>query len=530
MKAVTLRWWIAAGLAGTVLVPAVVWLAVAPVEPAGKSGGSTAVKLRLSVVEERGTVAAEIAESYAGRVETLSRGSIGVETTYWPTRFDRGTPAERIERAAVRAAREGEADLAIVPTHFLDDAGVTSLRALHAPFLVSSPALAAHVTTGDIAARAQAGLGAIGLTGLGLVPEGLYRPFGYLKAFVSPADFAGVTVRAPATRPMGAILRSLGARPVRMDVAGTNTAVLGGFAATPASPRLANDVFPRDAYTTADIALFPKIDAIVASRGTLERLTAGQRAVLRRAAADVRVERLALGEQRAALGFCAAGGTVVAAPPRALRELRRHTAPLIVALERDPTTKALIAAIRSTEREDASAPTCDPTSAIAVVVREDHLHPAVRRKMYVPPGSYRRVFSAAELRAAGADEIEAETNRGVITLTFYATKFDSSFVIEWPRSERRPPCRGRNVLVSRRVVFHWNPATPCSGFVAFEWRLDGTDLVIAGLDPRDDPGWMAAFVGTWKRVDCRPWTAIYVGRLAEREEERRKTIANGFCS
>ena len=518
-------------LAAVFLAPAVVWLALAQNAPAGKSGGTSAATLGLAVVEERGTVASEIAESYARRVESLSRGSIQVTTSYWPARFEPGTPARQIERAAVRAARTDEVELAIVPAHTLDGAGAISLRALHAPFLVSSAALAARVTTGPIAAAAQAGLGELGLVGLGLVPEGLYRPFGYLKPLVAPADFEGVTIRAPASRPMRDVLRSLGARSVDIDEAGTSTAVHSGFVVSPESFRRANDAFPQDAYTTAAVALFPKIDVIVASPAAVKRLTARQRAVLRRAAADLRREQVAASERQAALAFCAAGGTIVAAPHGALRVLRRHTAPLRAALQRDATTKALIAAVQRLDvRESTSAPTCDPAAAADSFMRGDNLHPNVRAKLYVPVGSYRRAFSSAELRAAGADDTEAETNSGLVTLTFYATGFDTSFVLEWPRSERRPPCRGRNDLVARRVRLVWNPATPCSGFVAFAWKLDGADLVITALDPRSDRGWTAALVGTWMRVDCKPVGRIYDGRWFAAEEERLKALPNGFCN
>ena len=83
-----------------------------------------------------------------------------------------------------------------------------------------------------------------------------------------------------------------------------------------------------------------------------------------------------------------------------------------------------------------------------------------------------------------------------------------------------PPCRGRNDLIARRVRLVWNPATPCSGFVAFAWEHDRADLVITGLDPRSDRGWTAAFVGTWKRVDCTPATPIHDGPWFGAEEER----------
>jgi hypothetical protein len=75
----------------------------------------------------------------------------------------------------------------------------------------------------------------------------------------------------------------------------------------------------------------------------------------------------------------------------------------------------------------------------------------------------------------------------------------------------------------------WNPATPCSGYLAFRWKLDGADLAITELDPLTDRGWTAAFVGTWKRVDCTPTGRIRAEPGAI-EEERRKALPHGFCN
>ena len=65
----------------------------------------------------------------------------------------------------------------------------------------------------------------------------------------------------------------------------------------------------------------------------------------------------------------------------------------------------------------------------------------------------------------------------------------------------------RAALENRLVVLHWNPATPCTGYVAFSWKREGPDLVIAALAPRTDAGWLEeAYPGVWKAVDCTPWT------------------------
>ena len=200
---------------------------------------------------------------------------------------------------------------------------MTTFRPLQAPLLITSAAQAARVTTGALADRLQAGLTGLGLTGLGLVPEGLERPFGFLKPLISPADFAAVTIRADSSRATRDVLRTLGARPVGLDVAGSDTSVYSGFVNDAASLPSADDDFPQAAHTVGNIALFPKVDVLVASTGAFGRLRPEQQAVLRRAAAEAAC-RFDPGGGRARRGaaFCRAGGTIVAATPSEVRALR----------------------------------------------------------------------------------------------------------------------------------------------------------------------------------------------------------------
>jgi hypothetical protein len=61
----------------------------------------------------------------------------------------------------------------MIPARAWDTEGVTSLRALHAPFLVTSDELVAEIVDGELADELLAGLEDVGVTGLALLPEGL---------------------------------------------------------------------------------------------------------------------------------------------------------------------------------------------------------------------------------------------------------------------------------------------------------------------------------------------------------------------
>ena len=477
--------------------------------PVGKSGGSPPTALKLVVVERQDTPAARIAERFARRVEADSNGSMGIEIVYWPTRFRAATPGRRIAASAIRAVRSNATELGLFPSHALQAQGATTFQALEAPFLISSASGAARATTGSIAVRLQAGLPRISLAGLALVPEGLYRPFGYLKPLLTPADFAGVTIRADRDGATSNLLRMLGAHPVDAGLDSGDTAVHSGFVSGAESATTADDVFPQSAYTTGNIALFPKVDVLVASKRAFGRLRGSQREILREAAAVARAEAIAAGGESGLAAYCRDGGTIVRAPASALRALQAKAAPLLARMRRDPETSSVLAAI---ERLGLGPATTDASCAStearppAGPVYGDFGN--VERDALLPPaGSFRRAFTDAELQAAGADEATVARNRGVTALTLHGPGHALRFVVEWPGSSR-PSCRGSVELTASRLAeLHWNPATPCSGYVAFAWRSDGHDLVIEKLGARTEPRWIKElYPGTWKRVDCEVFT------------------------
>ena len=472
--------------------------------PPGKSGGTAGVVMRLAVLEYPGKPAAQIAERYAQQVEDLSNGSIRVTIAYWPTRFERTTPSSRVEARAIRAVRAGEPELGLIPSHAFEAQGVTTFRSMQAPLVITSAAHAARVTMGALADRLQTGLTALGLTGLGLVPEGLQRPFGFLKPLISPADFAAVTIRADSSQATRDVLRILGARPVGLGVAGSDTSVYSGFVNDAVSLPNADDDFPQAAHTVGNIALFPKVDVLVASTGAFGHLRPEQQAVLRRAAVEARAASIpAAGESTAAAAFCRAGGTVVAATPSEVRALRTKVAPLLDAMRRDPATSATIASIERLEVSGTPVRPCGPTEPSGASAGDGYPNP-VRNALLPPVGSYRRTFTAAQLRAAGADDADVRSNLGVTTLTFGGPRYRLVVAIEWRSPTDRPRCRGLVDLVQRRAKLRWNPATPCTEYIAFSWKRDGRDLEIVALDPRTERGWTKAFLGTWKLVDCTP--------------------------
>jgi TRAP-type C4-dicarboxylate transport system substrate-binding protein len=494
-------------VAALATIAAAVWslhAALGGSDPGGKSGARPTVELDLAVVEYPGSAAERIARRLAKRVDTLSHQSMSVTIASWPTRFRPTTPTRRVGADALRAVRSDDVQIGLIPSHAFEAHGVTSLRALQAPFVLTTWRLAARATTGAVADRLTSGLDAISLTPLGLIPEGLERPFGFLKPLLTPADFRGVAIKADSSRATHELLRALGARPVEPNSGSTHTALYSGFADDADSLPSATDDFPRDSYTATGLVLFPRVDVVVVSSGALGRLTSGERSILRRAVADVRNETIAAADRAEGRAFCADGGTIVTAPASAVHALRAKTAALLDAFRRDPAGRMLVAAARSAKSQPAAV-ACAPVAVAPAPSDTYHVTHDERVALVPPIGTFRRVISHAQLRRAAADEADARRNAGVTTLTFYGEALWPRFVVEWPGGTR-PLCRGRVAFEPGRIVLQWNPNTPCSGHVAFSWTRTGRgDLTLASFDSQTAPAWLKrTYAGTWKRVDCAP--------------------------
>ena len=86
-----------------------------------------------------------------------------------------------------------DVDLAVVPVRTWSDAGVTSLQALQAPFLIDNDALLTAVTGDDALVQPLLdGMQEQGLVGLAVWPEGLRHPLAFEQngaPLLSPDDF-----------------------------------------------------------------------------------------------------------------------------------------------------------------------------------------------------------------------------------------------------------------------------------------------------------------------------------------------------
>jgi hypothetical protein len=239
---------------------------------------------------------------------------------------------------------DGRLDLAMVPSRAWDDLGVTSLRALTAPFLVTTDTLTRTVVADPaLTKQLTSGLPAVGATALGLYPEGLRHPFGITRPLLGVGDYRGGVIRVSWSRTANAMFEALGARTV--DEEPGNTAMAGGESSYRLSPA---------GVATGNVVFFPKVNVLAARTALRDRVGADRWAVLQSAAnaTGTWVATTLPTDQQAAQTFCAEAGKIVAATPAQLDTLIAATQPVISSLRQDPTTAALIDAITALKPND----------------------------------------------------------------------------------------------------------------------------------------------------------------------------------
>jgi TRAP-type C4-dicarboxylate transport system substrate-binding protein len=183
-------------------------------DDASKAGGSVPpLTLRLGTPDPAGRASDPSIREFARQVEERSGGELRIEID-WGDQF--GNIPEWDQRVA-RKVVDGELDMGLIPARAWDTEGVTTLRALQAPFLVTADSLLREITRGPLADEMLAGLDEAGVVGLALVPEALRHPVGFDRPLASPADFRGAALRVPVSETSYALFRSLGAVPRDLD-------------------------------------------------------------------------------------------------------------------------------------------------------------------------------------------------------------------------------------------------------------------------------------------------------------------------
>jgi C4-dicarboxylate-binding protein DctP len=437
-----------------------------------KAGGSGApVTLRIGISDPHGYPGSDAIEDFAQRVSTLSEGKIRIRPVWQAA----GASVTQVDQRVARLVVSGDLDLGMIPARTWDTEGVTTLRALQAPFLISTDEMLDAIVTSDLRGDLLGDLEDVGIEGLALIPEQLRHPVGFGRELRSPADFAGIGIRAPLSNTTYALLRSLGARPADLTFEQAVAAVQAGNVSGAESSFLHLGALPARGTITANVVFFPKINTLVANAERFDELTAEQQEILREAAEQTlrHVVDTRTREVDAARPACRAGAELITATAADVAALRRAAAPVYAELERDPTTKELIAAIR--ELTPASAPASAASCGRGGAAPAPSAAGVGRAQPTIPEGAYRAEITFDEMVARGVDRAAASTNSGIMTLTLDDGR--------WRHNTRglQPDCTGRFSYSGKRVIFLADAIPECGtarGQVLFSavWSLDDGSL------------------------------------------------------
>jgi TRAP-type C4-dicarboxylate transport system substrate-binding protein len=420
---------------------------------------SQPVTLRIGTDDEPGRPAADQIEEFARQVEERSDGQVHVEPVWHAGGED---PQPDWDQVVGRMVANRELDMGMIPARAWDTEGVTSLRALHAPFLVTSNALVERIVTDEVATEMLTGLDTIGITGLALLPEGLRHVFSFDDPMLSAPAFEGATIRAPHSDTTYALFKALGAT-VEDQFDDEVTAAESSFA-------LAGSM-PDPGIATGNVTLFPKINSLVINTEVLDGLSDEQQEILHDAAGATRDWALANTPDDVELAgvYCANGGRVVVATEADLASLQQAAEPVYEELARDDGTKALIDRIRLLKEGVPPDPPIAPCGAPAGDEAASATTEPATQAAEFPEGVYRMEITAEFLTDAGVDRSTAFNHAGTWTLTFK----DGKFVGDCPGSTYS--------VEDGRVTIQLGSEGDCgtaTGQVLFSagWTLDGDQL------------------------------------------------------
>jgi TRAP-type C4-dicarboxylate transport system substrate-binding protein len=435
------------------------------------------VTLRIGTDDEPGKPAADQIEEFARRVSELSGGEIRIKPV-WHAAGDGPDWDQRVARMVTG----GELDMGLIPSRSWDTEGVKSLRALNAPFLVTSDELLAEVISSDLAGDLMSGLGEANVVGIALFPEGLRHSFGFEKPLVGPDDYAGQTIRSATSATTAAVFEALGAS-VNDEEADPKV-----HAAMESSYKL-----DPGGTATGNVTFFPKVNSLVIGSEAYEDLDEDQRELLARAAAQTRDWAIQSGpsDAEAARSFCRKGGAVVNASEADVAALEDATAPVYADLERDQLTKELIAAIREMKQSTT-------VSAGAPVACGGKAKAGGGPGADAVDGVYRFRTTDKELRDNGAtDPTEIDQWHGVYTITLsggdYCWKQKAANYIE-----NAEECDTYEVDGDRMVLRI--PAGPPD---IYRWKKAANgdlSFTVLSAAPDDLPYVRAWTAGGWQRI------------------------------
>jgi hypothetical protein len=368
----------------SVLIPVLAATALAGcgAEASDRAGGSRPAEAKVLVMANANFDLAELA-AFDTAVRRVSGGRLRIE---WRNEYARGRSGNA-ELAVMRDVRAGKADLGWAGSRAFDLAGDPDFDPLHAPLLIGTYEDEVRVVGDALVEPMLAGLGKLGLRGIGVLPGPLRRPLGR-RALRGPEDWEGAVIASSGGRQIDASLRALGASVRYDDPSMTErTAGLDGIE-THVAAIPGNHYHRTLRHLTGNVVLWPRPLVLFAGPD----VSGADLAVLRRAARAAIPGAAALAramEGDARQELCRNGIAVATATPAQVAGLRAAFRPVLENLEGDAAAREAVDRIG--ELAGGHAP-----DAVACPAA-----PAPARTAPIPAGLYRTRVTRADAAERG---------------------------------------------------------------------------------------------------------------------------------
>ena len=278
-------------------------------------------------------------QPFIDRVSAVSQGALQL------TLDNKSVRDTASEPDTVSAMRAGKADLAVVPVRAFHALGVTSFDALIAPLAVDSMALQQKVLESAMPGQMLAGLKALGLDGIAILPGPMRKPDGITRSLRSPSDYRGASIGMNASAVADHALRALGATPIESAFNGADVSGFDGIEQQVGS--VVGNVYDGVVRSiTENVNLWPRPLVVLASTAAMRRLSDQQVSWLH-AAARGSIAATATAQMRtdadSAAMMCRRGrARFITATPAQVTQLRAAFAPADSWLRQDkPTARFL---------------------------------------------------------------------------------------------------------------------------------------------------------------------------------------------
>ncbi|HZM20975.1 MAG TPA: hypothetical protein VFC02_04475, partial [Anaerolineales bacterium] len=257
---------------------------------------------------------------------------------------------------------------------------------------------------------------------------------------------------------------------------------------------------------TGNVIFFPKFQVLFANGAAFEKLSEGQRSILRDAAAATQKKAIAEHprEADAAAAWCADGGTVVIASEEQVAAFEAAAQPVFEKIEQDPLNAEFIAAIRELKMKTTpslGAVACAP--ALANASPEPRTEPEVWSTGLPPNGDWQAEITTDDFVGMGVLRSVAETEwAGVYTISFR----DGKYLMIWEGLQGQlGKCAANYQLVGDIVRLTYTRDYGCSSPPNdIQWRIDDEGLHLHLLVRNggfEDAGGKAFF-------EAQPWQKV----------------------